>query len=846
MADRELTDALGETLSLFEAGGEPLTTTDVAGAVGLGRRSAYERLDRLVDRDRLETKKVGANARVWWRPPPPADGAGRAHRAEQDHARGGSSAAVERAVPVLDRVDDAVLALDADRRLVHLNERATELLDRSAGELLGRRVRDAFPGAVAPRLREEFERALNRGVSVTFEQYYPPLATWFEVAAYPSDSGLSVLLRDVTGRKERERELRRYETVVETVADGAYVLDADDRFVLVNDAHCTLTGYDREQLLGAHVSLVTTDGPPDRPGSSDGVTTVETELRTADGGTVPVETRVAPVTLGDGEDGRAGVVRDITDRRERERELGRYETIVETVADGIYTIGEDGRFAFVNDSYKEMIGLPSADLLGCRSTVLAEMGVLDPEIFERAGELNAQLRDGTRESASLEAEIRRPDGTVLEGEATFNRLSVAAGEERVGVVRDITDRKERERALERQGEQLAALDSLNRVVREITAAVVDQSTRAEIEATVCERLAASESYLFAWIGEVDPASDTVRLRTEAGVEGYLDDIVISVDPDDERSEGATGRAFRTGEMQTTRETATDPRYDVWRGELEEHGFRSSAAIPIVHEGSVYGTLNVYTARPDAFDGQERAVVEQLGAVVGHAIAATERKQALMSTEVIELGFRIPEVFEAVDTDAAVAGTATLDHFLAVGDDEFLVYGTATPEAVDGLYALVEALPHWQAVTVRDGSGERPFELRLAEPPVLSAVAGVGGAIERASIDGGDYEMTVHVPPSGDVGRIIDTVEAAYPTVQLRRRRQVTRDLRRADRTDGLLGGLTDRQRTVLETAYRAGFFDWPRAASGGDVAESLGIAAPTFHQHLRKAEQDVFGRLLSD
>lgn len=44
-----------------------MTTTEVAERIDLGRRSTYERLARLVDHDRLETKKVGGNGRVWWK-----------------------------------------------------------------------------------------------------------------------------------------------------------------------------------------------------------------------------------------------------------------------------------------------------------------------------------------------------------------------------------------------------------------------------------------------------------------------------------------------------------------------------------------------------------------------------------------------------------------------------------------------------------------------------------------------------------------------------------------------------------------------------------------------------------
>jgi predicted DNA binding protein len=57
--------------------------------------------------------------------------------------------------------------------------------------------------------------------------------------------------------------------------------------------------------------------------------------------------------------------------------------------------------------------------------------------------------------------------------------------------------------------------------------------------------------------------------------------------------------------------------------------------------------------------------------------------------------------------------------------------------------------------------------------------------------------------------------------------------------------LTDRQLAVLRAAYQAGFFEWPRDASGEEVAESLDIAAPTFHQHLRKAEKAIIAVFLS-
>lgn len=60
--------------------------------------------------------------------------------------------------------------------------------------------------------------------------------------------------------------------------------------------------------------------------------------------------------------------------------------------------------------------------------------------------------------------------------------------------------------------------------------------------------------------------------------------------------------------------------------------------------------------------------------------------------------------------------------------------------------------------------------------------------------------------------------------------------------DSLLGSLTDKQREVLVTAYKLGYYNLPRRISSDQVAKVLGLANSTFVVHRRKAER----RLLSD
>jgi predicted DNA binding protein len=57
---------------------------------------------------------------------------------------------------------------------------------------------------------------------------------------------------------------------------------------------------------------------------------------------------------------------------------------------------------------------------------------------------------------------------------------------------------------------------------------------------------------------------------------------------------------------------------------------------------------------------------------------------------------------------------------------------------------------------------------------------------------------------------------------------------------------TDRQREVLETAHRMGYFEHPKRANGSEVADELGIAQATFAEHLGAAQQKLMDALLAD
>ncbi|WP_276255581.1 PAS domain S-box protein [Halomontanus rarus] len=256
---------------------------------------------------------------------------------------------------------------------------------------------------------------------------------------------------ETDGECARELKLRRYETIVETVDDGIYAVDSDGRFVVVNEAFCEMTGYDREELLGSHATTVHADEITPRAerltaeiaaGERDDAT-ISLDLWTKSGETVPAESRLAPFSVGD-ESGRCGVVRDVTEHAERERELARFKRAVEASGHAIHMSNLDEEITYVNPAFCETTGYAAEEVIG-ESPRILESGEHD-DAYYRA------LRETVRAGDVWEAEIvdQRKDGELYHAEQTIAPVTDEDGEidRFVAVQNEITERKERERELE--------------------------------------------------------------------------------------------------------------------------------------------------------------------------------------------------------------------------------------------------------------------------------------------------------------------------------------------------------------------------------------------------------------
>ena len=278
---------------------------------------------------------------------------------------------------------------------------------------------------------------------------------------------------DATHRENNKRKSDWYRTLVEEVNDLATVVDTDGTITYVSPAITRILGYDPGELVG-HEGFEFVH-PEDRERNADALEavlsnpseseTVEVRFRHADGSWRWIEATMRNRVDDDIIDGVLLSSRDITERKEYEREARElaeeYEALLNSVEDAIFlmNVEEDGngvRFEFerLSPSYERQTGITTEEVQG--QTPQAVFG--EEQGAELAANYHRCVKTG--EPISYQEELRVSEGArfwqtklapvVSDGEIT--RL--------VGVTRNVTERVERERQLRQQNERLGEFASV--------------------------------------------------------------------------------------------------------------------------------------------------------------------------------------------------------------------------------------------------------------------------------------------------------------------------------------------------------------------------------------------------
>lgn len=141
---------------------------------------------------------------------------------------------------ILESITDGFYALNKNWEVTYFNKTAERVLGCTREEIIGKNLWEFFPDSSNRRFQEEFERAMNGGVTVHFEERYAPLDVWGSMHVYPTEDGLAVYFVDVTEQmKIQEKILRDDENlraIINNTSDLIWSIDKDYNFISANDA----------------------------------------------------------------------------------------------------------------------------------------------------------------------------------------------------------------------------------------------------------------------------------------------------------------------------------------------------------------------------------------------------------------------------------------------------------------------------------------------------------------------------------------------------------------------------------------------------------------------------------
>ncbi|MCL5103527.1 MAG: PAS domain S-box protein [Armatimonadetes bacterium] len=387
----------------------------------------------------------------------------------------------------VDGCPSVVVFADREGRLTNANQAGLGGLGFPEAEMAGKRFVDLWTKPVRA-IAGNAVALVMEGKRCSFEaDYVRPdgrSITYYVVLNPITDrkggiAGFAGILTDVTDSRHAERmlavEKERLAVTLRSIGDGVIATDTNGSVTLVNGVAEKLTGWTEVESIGRPLNEVfkiiheiTGEEAPNPVEQAlktgDPVELAHhTALISKDGSRRSIADSCAPVWDVDGN--MIGVVlvfRDVTQRMRAEDALrdseAKFRAIMSTVADALIIIDNNGRVSYWNPAAERMFGYLDDEVIGrnLHSIVAPPKYVL---AFKEAFKRFRTTGEGDAVGKTLELAALHKDGREFPVELSISAFKIGDEWFATGVVRDITERKQAQGALEASEERYRTLFS---------------------------------------------------------------------------------------------------------------------------------------------------------------------------------------------------------------------------------------------------------------------------------------------------------------------------------------------------------------------------------------------------
>ncbi|WP_245579666.1 PAS domain-containing sensor histidine kinase [Alteribacter aurantiacus] len=373
---------------------------------------------------------------------------------------------------ILDRLSDAIVAFDYHFTVTYVNQAACKQLRTKKEDMVGHNIWETFPQAKGTRVYEAYQRAMHERVLAEVEyEYFPPLNTWYNVRVFPTEDGITAIIRDVTQRQMAMLAVEQsYRTLFHEHPDAVCSIDLDGYYLSVNHAFEKLFNTSEKRLVGKQFNAVLPKDTAEKAydlfylAKEGKPVTQDFDLTKLKKEPMFVQCTALPIIVDSEIIGAYGILKDITSQRLNTDELKRMhhmnQLILESVEDGILGIDKDFNVVMWNEAAEGITGFSREDL--------------NPNIFIQflstlyEGEMKELTDYFTSETNLVRKEVIRKSNVTLYRKdgtpylAEFTVTPMVSDDAVVGSVftfRDITEKTKSAEMLH-QSEKLSAVGQL--------------------------------------------------------------------------------------------------------------------------------------------------------------------------------------------------------------------------------------------------------------------------------------------------------------------------------------------------------------------------------------------------
>ncbi|UCE40803.1 MAG: PAS domain S-box protein [Candidatus Aminicenantes bacterium] len=373
---------------------------------------------------------------------------------------------------LIENAKNSIWSVDRAYRILTINSHFKREFSAAFGINLeeGMTITDYVPPEMSKIWIRRYERAL-KGENFTVEDEFKVgdriISTEISFNPIRHDkqiTGVSVFARDVTERRQAEEALReseeRFKILFQSAPDAYYLSDLKGTLIDGNKMAEKLTGYKKEELVGKSFLKLRLLPPTQIPKAAkllmkntEGISTGPDEFRLhrKDGTKAMVGISTHPVKIKD-QTLILGIARDITERKRAEEAIKESEEKFRMLAEkspNMIFINKKGRIVYANQQCEEVMGYRREEFY---SPDFDFFSMIEPDSIGIV-KANFQKHIKGDEVSPYEYSLITKAGKKIDAIVTTKLISFGGESAILGIITDITERKQAEEALRKSEEK---------------------------------------------------------------------------------------------------------------------------------------------------------------------------------------------------------------------------------------------------------------------------------------------------------------------------------------------------------------------------------------------------------